>query len=248
MQNATEGLEGALEKLTGSQEDFYKGQLALTRAIGEAGTPGNDAKRAEVARKLAEALVNGGKYPIAARREIARRLGEIGGDSEIPALQSALVDLELRESARGALDRIPTPAATAALVQASKQLLGDRFVIGIVNALGQRSGEGIVAALSDLAKSPNAEIRVAVGEAISQQSDPSGDEIILAIINDKSVPLTPQQSGCLAKARVRLAANLNGKGKQADATRILQSILAERPNSVAQPVAERVWQMVRFSC
>jgi uncharacterized protein (UPF0147 family) len=240
MQNATEGLEAALEKLTSSQEDFYKGQLALTRVIGEASAPGNDAKRAEVARKLAEALVNGGKYPIAARREIARRLGEIGGDSEIPALQSALVDLELRESARGALDRIPTPAATAALVQASKQLLGDRFVIGIVNALGQRSGEGVVAALSDLAKSPNAEIRVAVGEALSQQSDPSGDEIILAIINDKSVPLNPQEAGRLAKARVRLAANMGAKDKKADARRIFESIVSKDPNSTHGLVAKRM--------
>ena len=248
MQYTPEALDAALEQLKGSQEEVYKGQLALTRMIGEAGAPGNDAKRSEVARKLAEALINGGKYPISARREIARRLGEIGGDTEVVALQSALVDLELREAARCALDRIPTPAATAALVKAAKELVGDRFLVGIVNALGQRTGEGVMEVLTEVSKGANSEVRVAAGEAIANQPDASGDAVILAIINDKSVPLTAQESGRLAKARMRLAANLSDKGKKAEARKVYEAILASNPSAMHEKVAKSAIVGINFSC
>jgi len=62
------------------------------------------------------------------------------------------------------------------------------------------------------------------------------------------VPLDPQQSGRLAKARVRLAANLGEKDKKAEARKIFEAIVAKDPNSTHGQVAKRMLVAMMYSC
>jgi HEAT repeat protein len=223
-------LPTVLDQLNSSDEPTaYKGRLALTKIVADAGAPGQEAGRDEVARLLAEALGNGGKYSVSARQEIARRLGEIGGDREVPALESALVDLDVREAARFGLDRIPTKSATDALVKASKSLIGARFLAGIANALGQRTGDGVVDALTQLTADPSVEVRLAAAEGLAQQADESADAKIVSVMEQTDLALTAQEVGRLWKARVRLAGQLSAANKKAEAKRILEAIVAAKP-------------------
>lgn len=211
---------------SGNEQDRYKGKRRLQDALAAVGSPGQDEARQKAARTLAEALINGGKYAIEARSEIARQLAEVGGDSEVVALESAMTDLQLREPARFALDRIPTPAATAALVRAAKNAVGSRFLVGVMHALGQRTGDGVYEALVEGTKDANGDVRVAAAEALAQHADPAGDQHINDVAADG---LTAIQQKQLAKARVRLAGTLMHASKLAEAKTVFASILSSNP-------------------
>ncbi len=225
-----DALQDALDKLaTGQEQEMYKGKLALQGIIGSATVPGQEQERAKVAAKLSEAVINGGRYGVAARSEIARRLSELGGDAEATTLRSLLVDLDMREAARFALDRITTAGATAALVDASKDALGDRFRTGIMNALGQREGAGVIDALVAGTKDPEPEVRLAAIEALAEHADAASDPAIVAAMGDQGVPLGERGISRACKARIRLARNLVAANQKGEAKKIYQSVLADKP-------------------
>jgi HEAT repeat protein len=227
---SVETLESALENLaTGQEQEMYKGKLALQRLVASVTGPGKEAERSKLAAQLSEAVIRGGKFGLAARAELTRRLGEIGGDPEANTLRSLIVDLELRESARLALDRIPTPGATAALVDASRDAIGARFRAGIFNALGQRTGPGVLEALVEGTKDVNEEVRLAAVEALADHADPAGDAPIVAVIEGKENPVSPRGQARAVKARLRLARNLAQANQKAEAKKVYQSVLDGKP-------------------
>lgn len=219
-------IQAALDQMnSGNEQDVYKGRLALRNACADVGAPGNDKQRADLARQLAEAIVNGGKYSPRARCMMADELASIAGDSEVPALQSAMIDLQVRGSARWALDRMPSAAATKALAQAADQSIGERFRIGIVHSLGQRSGDGVVESLKRWAiEDPCKQVRLAAAEALANQPDPSGYAVIGTLMENVEEPLTDQEKGRLWKASIRLAASLAASGNVQPARRIYNAI------------------------
>lgn len=226
MDNGKEFDEAIGRLATGNEQDAYKARMALEKMMAAAGAPGQDSARADLARRMIEASLNGEKLSPAARGELVRLLAEIAGDPEVPTLESYLAQLELRESARYALDRIPTPAATAALTNAMKRSIGTRFRVGVAHALGQRKGDGIVPALVEATNDPNAEVRVAVAEALANHADPDVEAAIRAVLKSG---LSPQDMLRVQKCLVRLGATLADAGKKADAKRVYQAVAADGP-------------------
>ena len=160
---------------------------------------------------------------------------------EAPALKQSLADFESRELARFALDRMTCQAATDALAEAALEAVGAEFRVGVVNALGRRSGSGVVNALKKCATDADPHVRLAAAEALANHPDASADELLVA---------AGKQSGDraalrMAKARIRLAEGLVRAGQQEAGKKIYQAVAqsdAEGPQKKAaatKPVAAR---------
>lgn len=90
---------------------------------------------AEIEQALLEVLQS--DAPIPAKEYICRQLALIGTDRCVPMLAALLLDAELSDRARLALEAIPTTAAEDALRTALDKVEGDRRA-GIVNSLDER--------------------------------------------------------------------------------------------------------------
>src|SRR5262245_28890173 len=94
---------------SGDQPKVYQARQALVRLAAEAGNPGGEGRRAELAAELAKAQEakdaegKAPKYTPAVRGQVCRTLAEVGGDMEVPSLKAALTDFDAREMARWAL-------------------------------------------------------------------------------------------------------------------------------------------------
>lgn len=113
--------------------------------------PGAEAERAAVERALI--AVAQSQRPTAVRRFAIRLLCLVGRGASVPALATLLEDAELREPARCALEKIPDPAATQALVKAATAAREPAWKAALVKGLGARGdveGRGpVLAALQD---------------------------------------------------------------------------------------------------
>lgn len=234
-----QSVEKLCEQLaSGDQATEYRARRALQEMAAQAGGAGKAKERAELAAALAEELVRTREVsdpkkpkdppskapalPSGARSEICRVLSLVATDAEIPALKQALGDFEVRESARFALDRMPTQSATDALVEAAGTAVGVEFLVGVVSALGLRSGSSVVEALKECAsnKRQAVEVRLAAAEALANHAEPDCDAAILAVGG------TGRAARRVDRARLRLAANLAAAG-QKDAARKIYDDLAD---------------------
>ena len=96
-------------------ETALAAKRALWKMVRRAGRPGNDEGQKKVGGALVSAL---GFGTVAGRREILWMLSEIGTDEAVPSVAAFLSSLELRDDARGALQRIPGARSLAALKSA----------------------------------------------------------------------------------------------------------------------------------
>src|SRR5687767_11182887 len=115
-------LKELVKQLGENQEAAYTAYCDLFELVTRATAPGSEAQRAELASGLAaefsaktEVKKDEQKpthsWPV--RVHIARLLGYVARDEELPALTEALKEFEVREAARLCLDRMPSEAATA---------------------------------------------------------------------------------------------------------------------------------------
>ena len=148
-------------------------------------------------------------------------MSQVAGDAQIPQLAAALKDLETREMARWALQRIPSPAATAALIAALSEV-GPDFLIGVINALGDRPSPDVNAATLKAASNPDVGVRLAAIEALAKSPELSNDEPIVAVIKTTY----GRNRGRAEKARCRLADTLRLAGKKDAAVSVYKAILA----------------------
>lgn len=100
--------------------------------------PGAEDDRSAVVAGLVEVVE--GPSPVPIKIEALRMLPEIAGDSAVPALAASLSDVQLREDARTALERIPGEASLAVLVQAFVDV-PEAFKPAIVRSLRNRGVE-----------------------------------------------------------------------------------------------------------
>jgi HEAT repeat protein len=159
------------------------------------------------------------KHDVSTRSVILRALSFVGGEAEVPEIARTFGDLDLREMARYALDRNPSPAATAALVAALDDC-GPEFRIGVINSLARKGGPVALDAIRKLADDPDPEIRLVAIEAMSRFPDPAND----AIMAQAGRIGSERARSRVAKARLRLAENLKDHGHKTAAKRIYQSI------------------------
>jgi HEAT repeat protein len=107
---------------------------ALWKVVRHAGRPKADQARKAVETELL-ALLNTAVLRV--RREVVWMLSEIGEAAAVSALAKLLVEVEIREDARCALERIPRPQAVRALEQAFKTAPED-FRPALTNSLRLR--------------------------------------------------------------------------------------------------------------
>lgn len=129
----------AVQPLAGlmADRDFEiarKGKRALYLVVRHVGHPMAERERKAVERELI-VVVRSARAPV--RREVAWMLSEIGTDRCVDALAAMLAEEELREDARCALTRLPTPMAVLALRTAFAGASGD-FKCALAESLRQR--------------------------------------------------------------------------------------------------------------
>jgi len=118
----------------GDFEVARKAKRALYLVVRHVGHPMAGRERKAVEREL---IVVVSSAPAPVRREVAWMLSEIGTDRCVGALSALLADEELREDARCALTRLPTPIAVRALRAAFGSASGD-FKYALAESLRQR--------------------------------------------------------------------------------------------------------------
>jgi len=221
-------------------------QAALASVLGEAlvaeakpgegtGSRGADSFRGNVfltsaAHKAADPL-----HPSRVRNQLVRMLGYLPVQAAVPYLAKALKDLEVRETARQALESNPAAAAADALIGAMDSA-GPVFCAGVVTSLSKRKGERVIAALQKAAGDAHSEVRLAALEALACFAQSSLDPVLV-----KATRLaTPREQRTAHIARARLAETLRAAGDKASAARIYKEILAGSAPE-AQKKAARVF-------
>jgi len=233
-----------LKQLGDNQEANYKAYKALFELVTRASAPGSEDKRADAAKGLAAELnaVTEVKkdekkptYSGRARSQIARLLGYVARDEDLPALKEALNDLDVRESARLALDRINSDQAVQTLIGANEDV-EPIFRVGVVNSLGKRtqSSEAFNFLKTIASGESEKQVRIAAVEALSNFADPAADESI-APATQEGMPMHRARA---QKARVRLAENLKRAGKNNEAKKIFQAIMDSEADAPQKKAAE----------
>jgi hypothetical protein len=195
---------------------------ALAAELNARGAPRKDRKGKQVPGRLI--------HSTAVRNKLIRLMNYVAGDDEVPVLAGLIKDLDLREMVRFTLDRVPSDAATEALIQALDEV-GPDFRVGIIGGLAKRRGAHVEAALKKAAADEAKRVRIAAVEALACFADPSNDAIIA-----KATKADCRNCRARAhKARVRLAGTLAKAGNEAAARRIYNAI---RQSDAGEPQKE----------
>ena len=212
----------------------YQARREIARAVDKATQPGEPSRREALAVALAAELTaksdSGGtdetqqqaKHSATVRNVLCQFLGQIATDDQVPALVVALGDLETREMARCALERIPAVGASKALSEALEQV-GPEFRIGVVNALARQRWLHANTALRRAAQDPDTEVRMAAIRGLANFPEASNGKLIVAATKTGS----RSDRARAQKARVRLAQTLRRAGLKEPAITIFRSILAD---------------------
>jgi HEAT repeat protein len=118
----------------GNFELARKGKRALYLIVRQAGRPGAGEQCQGVERELIIVLGSG---PSQVRRAVVWMLSEIGSAAAVDAMAALLADQELREDARCALTRLPSPGAVTAL-KAAFATAPEDFKYALAESLRQR--------------------------------------------------------------------------------------------------------------
>lgn len=222
----------------GDQAQAYAALQQLQRLTIDAGSPGREVQRAELASTLAKELNAANehkdgrgkisytpKYSPRVRGLVARLLAQVAGESEVAALRQLSEEFGAREMARWALDRMTTPGATATLIDLAKTAVGPEFRIGVLNALGRRTGEDVRVTLAQCALDLDEEVRLAAAEALANLPAPESDQVFEAVL--KIGQPGPTAKRRLLKARLRLAETLVRAGQPQAGKKIYEAIVAQ---------------------
>lgn len=141
-QSAPEIGAAAVKPLAGlvADSDFElarRAKRALYRIVRHAGRPGAAAEALAVETELV-ALLGGG--PVQPRRDLLWMLSEIGTARAVAPMAVLLMDKELREDARCALTRMPSPEAAVAL-KAAFARVPEEFKYAVAESLRMRGQE-----------------------------------------------------------------------------------------------------------
>lgn len=243
---------------SGDQVKAYQARQELCLQVAEAGAADQQQQRGQLAADLVKAAtaaektkddrgreVSKATHAAEVRRELLRQASTIAGDAEVPALREALDDKLVRETARYALDRIATQAATDALAEALGKASGVEFQVGVIGALARCGGSGVVEALKQATKAANLEVRLAACEALAQQPEAALDEVIQSVKVFDPAGSAFRAKSRVARSRLQLAATLAGEGQKDAARKILEQLAAgDQPNSPEQQAAEAALERV----
>ena len=210
---------------------------------------GDAAARSDLESRLTAELKS--DAPRAAKDYACRQLRTIGTASSVPALAALLPDPNLSHMARYALERIPDPAAGAALREQLPNVSG-KLKIGIISSLGNR-GEDTAAAPAKshfgflhgashggtapllrtlLTDSDLAVVKAAI-HALGMIGTTAASQALAA------AKPTPDTQAVVAHATLACAEKLLAAGKKHEAKADYERLLKNHPSKLIQSAAER---------
>jgi sugar phosphate isomerase/epimerase/HEAT repeat protein len=122
--------------------------------------------RAALAKRLA-GLLSAADATLDAKQFACRQISIIGTAAEVPAVAALLLDKDLSDYARYALERIPLPEAVAA-IRAAMPKATERMKVGLINTLGVRRDAESAPALAALLQDKDAMIAGAAAAALGK--------------------------------------------------------------------------------
>ncbi|MEW6236357.1 MAG: HEAT repeat domain-containing protein [Candidatus Omnitrophota bacterium] len=162
-------------------EDKYARRVVET-IVFRSTAPGAKQDRLAVESALLDILKN--DYSSSAKLFAIEMLSYAGGDQAVPSLAQLLDDIDFREKARGALERIPGAAAEQAIVSAIEPAQGTEWQCALLITLGSRGdaegGAAVAAALSN----DNPIIRCAAIEAAGRIALPQTEKALWAVFQN----------------------------------------------------------------
>ncbi|MCU0871112.1 MAG: HEAT repeat domain-containing protein [Pirellulaceae bacterium] len=191
---------------------------ALDDAV--AATHGDAAARKALETHLVAALKT--DAPRAAKDVVCRHLSLIGSADAVPALAELLTNSELSQMGRYALERIPDPAALAALREALPKTDGV-LKVGVINSLGVRRDADSTPLLAALLDNPDQQIAAAAIAALGA----IGSADAAKALSDVQKKATGQLQGGVADARLCCAERLLAAGQKLEAMAIYKALNSE---------------------
>ena len=175
----------------------------------------------QIEKRLVEFVESDATLP--GKRFICRRLSIIGTEASVPVLADMLLDPQMSDMARYALERIPGTTVDSALRNALPNASG-KIKIGIVNTLGERGDSQSVSAFSKLVYDSDATLAEASIAALGK------------IATDQAISSLKQAKGktkgktrdCVLDAYLKCADKLLADGKNSQALRIYKETYNSR--------------------
>ena len=185
----------------------------IEHAVRDAKGPERDTLRATLAGLL------GSNATPDAKRFVCRQLSIVGTAKEVPALATLLLDKELSDIARYALERIPDDAATDAMRGAIGKASPEQK-IGIINSLGMRQDAKALGALAGLLKNKDVPTASAAAGALGRIGGPEA----VKALTDARAGADDRLKPVIADAYLLCADRLLAEKKNADAAAIYQDM------------------------
>lgn len=191
---------------------------ALDAAV--AATHGDAEARKSLETRLAAVLKS--EASRAAKDVVCRHLSLIGSADAVPALAELLTDKDLSQLGRYALERIPDPAATAALREALPKTDG-LLKVGVINSLGVRRDADSASALQGLWDHTDPQIAAAAIAALGA----IGSSEAAAALGEIHSKVPEVLRATTADARLHCAERLLAADKKLEALAIYKALNAE---------------------
>ncbi len=166
-----ENTDAIIGKLSAENEEArFEAQMQLQEIASNSSRPGAELERIALATHLA-AKATDPSLPKTTRSWLIRQLEYIGSTESIPALTSLLEDrdLELKESARRALEKNNAPESSESLRAALEKAVDPVWIKGLVHALGEKKDSEAVNLISGHLENKNTFEAAAL--ALSQIAD-----------------------------------------------------------------------------
>jgi HEAT repeat protein len=204
-----------------------KAALALEKLVGD--SLNDHAARKALAIRLAGLLGNP-KATLACKEVVCKQIMRIGGAEAVPALAKLIGnDENLAFLGRYALERIPDPAAAAALRDALSRTKG-RVRVGVINSLGAIRDPQVVPLLTPLLSDPDA-------DAAANTLGKIGGDQALSALRALSPQASPSVRAAADDALLAIADRLLAGGKKGEAAAIYEPLLADNQQASMRAAA-----------
>ena len=178
------------------------------------------------ARLAAEDLLDaflGTKATLAGKMAVCRELRLIGSEKSVPVLEKMLLDKDMTDLARYALENIPGDAPDKALIRVLAATKGETR-IGVVAAIGRRKARAAVPELGQLLRGADADLSKSATAALGETGGREAADTLV-----KFLPAArPELKDSVAAALTKIASELSTAGDVATSARIYETLLGEK--------------------
>ena len=209
----------------GAEQGYEGPQQQWQEICFQAGAPGNEARRAEAGRLMAEKL--GPQTPVRARIWLLTQLERIGREECVGAVAAVLDDKDplVRDAACRALANNPAPDAGAKLRAKLAATADNKLKIALANALGFRAEPASASVLGKELQDPDTAVAAAAASALGKiATSEAAAELRRAPVNIEGEFRLRFLDACL-----RCADRLLREGSAAEAGKIYAGIARHAP-------------------